>query len=78
MQLTHPNNSRIVFEVEELPEYKGAFDKYSPIEPDEKGGYEITAVAFDGTDITDFVLDFCDDLIPEWEEKLWREKAGLD
>lgn len=76
MQISHPSDSRLVFEAELLPEYKQTFDKYSPIDPPEKERYEITAVSFCGTDVTDFVTDYCDKLLPEWEDAIVEN--GLD
>ncbi len=75
MQIIHPTDKRLIFEAEyrkyESPtgEYK-----YSLGDPVIPAHYEITAVAWnDGTnviDITDFIIDYCDKLLKEWEEEL--------
>jgi hypothetical protein len=75
MQITHPHDSRIIFEAV-YHEGEKATDEYnySLGDPLIESRYEITAVAWnDGTsvsDITEFVLQYCDKLLPEWENLL--------
>lgn len=75
MQLVKQNDNRLVFEVEyhaAVPE-RGEW-MYSLGQPAEPASYEITAVAWnDGknvVDITDFVVEYADKLLKEWEDEL--------
>lgn len=75
MQLVKQNDNRLVFEVEyhaAVPE-RGEW-MYSLGQPAEPASYEITAVAWDDgknvVDITDFVVEYADKLLKEWEDEL--------
>ncbi len=77
MQLCHPKDDRLLFEVEyhaAVPE-RGEW-MYSLGQPAEPATYEITAVAWRETptsnpvDITEFLMDYNDKLLTEWEEEL--------
>lgn len=73
--IPHPNDERLTFETVYHPaEKKEGEWNYSLGSPPRAAWYEITAVSFnDGTnivDITDFVNDYCPDLMQEWEQKL--------
>lgn len=77
MQLVKKNDDRLVFEVEyhkAIPE-RGEW-MYSLGQPAEPASYEITAVAWRETptsnpvDITEFLTDYCDKLLKEWEDEL--------
>lgn len=71
MTIQHPTNPDLVFEVEHLPaEKKSGEYKYSLGSPPIQERYEITAVAWRGVDVTDFVVEFSDHLLPKWEENL--------
>lgn len=71
MTIQHPTNPDLVFEVEHFPaEKKSGEYKYSLGSPPIEERYEITAVAWRGVDVTDFVVEFCDHLFPKWEENL--------
>jgi len=75
MQIRKKNDSRLIFEVEYHPAVpeRGEW-MYSLGQPAEPASYEITAVAYDDgknvVDITEFLTDYCDKLLTEWEEEL--------
>lgn len=75
MQLVKQNDNRLVFEVEYHPAVpeRGEW-MYSLGQPAEPASYEITAVAWDDgknvVDITDFVVEYADKLLKEWEDEL--------
>ncbi len=71
MEIHHPTNSDLIFEAEYFPaEKKQREHQYSLGSPPIPERYEITAVSWRGIDVTDFVLEFCDNLLPKWEEDL--------
>jgi hypothetical protein len=71
MTIPHPTNSDLVFEAEYFPaEKKQGEYQYSLGSPPIQEKYEITAVSWRGIDVTDFVVEFCDNLFPKWEEDL--------
>ncbi len=71
MEIHHPTNSDLIFEAEYFPaEKKQGEYQYSVGSPPIPERYEITAVSWRGIDVTDFVLEFCDNLLPKWEEDL--------
>ncbi len=79
VEIALESDNRLVFSAilhEEEPE-TGEY-KYSMGDPPIQTHYEITAVSFCGTDITDFVTNYADDLFPKWEEELNRSNNGLD
>lgn len=71
IEITHPTDHRLTFSAifhEEEPETGES--RYSLGSPRIPEWYEITAVSFCGTDITEFVTEYCDHLFPQWEENL--------
>ena len=71
----HPTDKRLSFEAIYHPAEKETGEwNYSLGDPPISAFYEITAVSFnDGTnvvDITEFVLQYCDKLLAEWEDEL--------
>lgn len=75
MQIRKKDDPRLIFEVEYHEEELATGEyKYSLGDPKIPAHHEITAVAFDdGTnivDITNFLTDYCDKLLKEWEEQL--------
>ena len=70
-----PSDKRLTFEVIYHPAEEATGEwEYSLGDPPTPAWAEITAVAFnDGTnvvDITDFVTDYADNLLPQWEAEL--------
>jgi hypothetical protein len=73
--LSHPTDNRLTFEAIYHPAEKQTGEwMYSLGTPPTPAWYEITAVAWnDGTnvvDITDFLNDYADHLLPKWEKQL--------
>lgn len=73
-EICHPTDERLIFSAihhEEEPETgESGYSLGSPKIPEH---YEITAVLFCGTDITDFVTQYADNLLPEWEDALLND-----
>lgn len=70
-----PTDSRLIFEVEFHPAEKQEGEwNYSLGVPPKDAWYEITAVAFNNgeetVDITEFLIDYADELLPKWEKQL--------
>lgn len=75
MEIKCPSDSRLVFEAEYHPAEKSTGEwQFSLGSPPSPAYYEITAVAFNNgeetVDITDFVIEHADNLLPKWEEEL--------
>lgn len=73
-----PSDSRLTFEVEFHPAEKQTGEwNYSLGDPPKEKWAEIIAVSFnDGTnivDITDFVTEYADHLLPKWEDELIKQ-----
>ena len=75
MQIQHPSDSRLIFEaIYHPPEPATGEWQFSLGSPPSPEYYEITAVAFNNgeetVDITDFVIEYADNLLPKWEKEL--------
>ncbi len=75
MTIPHPTDNRLTFEVEHHPAEKREGEwNYSLGVPSRDEWYEITGVSFDNgevvADITEFIIDHCDELLPKWEKQL--------
>ena len=73
--ISHPTDSRLIFEAEYHPAEKEKGEwMYSLGTPPVPAWYEITAVAFNNgvetVDITDFITDYCEELLPKWDKQL--------
>ena len=77
IEIAHPKDRRLIFSAifHEAEPATGEY-KYSLGDPPVPKRCEITAVAWQETpssnpvDVTEFILNYCDQLLPEWEEKL--------
>lgn len=71
IEIECPTDNRLMFSAilhEEEPETgESGYSLGSPRIPE---WYEITAVSFCGTDITEFATEYCDHLFAKWEESL--------
>ncbi len=73
--LSHPTDNRLIFEAIYHPAEKQTGEwMYSLGTPPTPSWYEITGVSFDNgevvADITEFIIDHCDELLPKWEKQL--------
>mgnify|MGYP003463707003 CR=1 FL=1 len=75
MQISLPTDPRLTFEAEFHPAEKREGEwNYSLGVPPKDAWWEITAVAFNNgeetVDVTDFIIDYCEELLPKWEKQL--------
>lgn len=79
MTYSPKNDPSLIIEYEVTPAFSGSGESgYSLGEPPTQPIVEITAVAYNGADVTEFVVNYCDRFIFDMEETLTRKEMGVD
>ena len=79
MTYSPPNDSSLIIEYEVTPAFGGSGENgYSLGEPPTPPIVEITAVAYNGDDVTEFLINYCSKFLADYEEMLTRKEMGLD
>jgi len=69
--IQHPTNEDLSFEAIYFPAEKSSGEwQYAPCSPPIDEHFSVERIFYRGQDITNFVVDYCDNLFEEFEEKL--------
>ena len=75
LSIQHPDFPDLEFEATYFPPSKGSGEyKYSLGEPPESEFFEVTKIFWHGQDVTEFCIEFCDNVFEKFSEDLRQFK----